>query len=200
MNTKNTNPRTQGFAILYAILVSSLVLLIGVGLYEITAREIVLSSSASQSQVAFFAADTGIECALYWDLKATENGSVGSFATSSAGITLTASALPCAGTSNIVANAGTWPPTYGSNGAWVSGAWPAAAPASGSTYATTTFYINVDTITPSTYNNSPACAVVAVGKSLDAGGNQRTYITSDGYNTCDINNPRRVDRLLTVHY
>lgn len=57
----------RGFTILFAVLTSSLLLAIGITIFNITYRELLLSSSARDSQFAIYAADTGVECALYWD-------------------------------------------------------------------------------------------------------------------------------------
>lgn len=75
----------RGFTIFFAALVTSLALAIGLAIYDLTVRELNLSATASQSQYAIYAADTGAECALYWDTKCTLSGcTVGSaFATSS---------------------------------------------------------------------------------------------------------------------
>lgn len=58
----------KGFVILFSILVSSLILLISAGIFSVVQKEVVLSSSARESQRAFYAADSGLECALYSDL------------------------------------------------------------------------------------------------------------------------------------
>ena len=60
---------TRGFTLLYAVLMSSLLLTIGLGIFNITIKELLLSSAGRESQFAFYAADTGAECALYWDFK-----------------------------------------------------------------------------------------------------------------------------------
>lgn len=75
----------RGFTLLYASLMGSLLLAIGAAILNITLKELILSSAGRESQFAFFAADSGAECALYWDLK------YDSFATSSA------SSITCAG-------------------------------------------------------------------------------------------------------
>lgn len=67
----------QGFVILFAVLISSIILLIGVGMFRISIKETILSSTARESTAAFFIADAGIECALYADVKLerlTESG------------------------------------------------------------------------------------------------------------------------------
>ncbi len=52
---------------LLAVLISSILIALGSAIFDIVSKEIVLSSSGRESQFAFYAADTGIECALYWD-------------------------------------------------------------------------------------------------------------------------------------
>lgn len=59
----------RGFTTLFAVLVASLLLAIGIAIFNITYKELLLSSAARESQFAIYAADTGIECALYWDFK-----------------------------------------------------------------------------------------------------------------------------------
>jgi hypothetical protein len=59
----------KGFTLLLAVLVSSILIALGSAIFDIISKEIVLSSSGRESQFAFFAADTGVECALYWDIK-----------------------------------------------------------------------------------------------------------------------------------
>ena len=55
----------QGFVILFTILIATIILMIGLGIFSIATREIVLSSTAREAQYAFYAADAGVECALY---------------------------------------------------------------------------------------------------------------------------------------
>lgn len=57
----------RGFTILFAVLTGSLLLAIGIAIFNVTLKELLLSSAARDSQFAIYAADTGIECALYWD-------------------------------------------------------------------------------------------------------------------------------------
>jgi hypothetical protein len=76
--------RRGGFTAFFAVLVSALALAIGLSIYDLLLRELTLSQTARDSQSAIFAADTGVECALYWDNKATLlNGSPSVFGTSS---------------------------------------------------------------------------------------------------------------------
>mgnify|MGYP001559788894 CR=1 FL=1 len=73
MKTKNFR---GGFTLLFAVLISTLLLAIGVAIYNITVKQVILSAAGRDSQLAFYAADTGAECAIYWDLK---NGATSAF-------------------------------------------------------------------------------------------------------------------------
>lgn len=57
----------RGFTLLFAVLVANLILAIGIATFALTVKQVTLSSVGRESQFAFFAADSGIECALYWD-------------------------------------------------------------------------------------------------------------------------------------
>ena len=59
----------RGFTLLIAALVSSLVLALGASIFQIAQKQVTLSSLSRDSQFAFYAADTGAECALYWDFR-----------------------------------------------------------------------------------------------------------------------------------
>ncbi len=59
----------EGFVILIAVLVSSLMVSIGAFIASIAVKELALSSSGRDSQTAFYAADAALECALYQDLR-----------------------------------------------------------------------------------------------------------------------------------
>ncbi len=61
-----------GFTLLLSLIVVSAVLSVGLGVFDIVYRELILSGIGRESQKAFYAADTGIECALYWDVKRGE--------------------------------------------------------------------------------------------------------------------------------
>ena len=64
-----TTPSNRGFTILLAALVSSLVLALGISIVSIAQKQIVLSSTGKGSQFAFYAADSGAECALFFDMR-----------------------------------------------------------------------------------------------------------------------------------
>ena len=58
-----------GFTILFAVLIGALLFSMGLALAHITLKEVLLSAAGKQSDAAFFLADTGAECALYFDLR-----------------------------------------------------------------------------------------------------------------------------------
>ncbi len=59
---------TNGFAMLFTVLVMSLILTIAVGISNTTFKQTILSSLAKDSQAAFYQADSAMECALYYDI------------------------------------------------------------------------------------------------------------------------------------
>ncbi len=58
-------PKHKGFVILFTMLISTIILMIGLGIFSIATRETVLSGTSREAQYAFYAADAGVECALY---------------------------------------------------------------------------------------------------------------------------------------
>lgn len=66
MKFRNTN---RGFVLLLAALIASLSLGLGLAIVTIARKSVTLSSIGRDSQFAFYAADTGAECALYWDIR-----------------------------------------------------------------------------------------------------------------------------------
>jgi len=60
--------KNKGFVILFSMLISSLILMISAGLFNVVQKEVVLSSYSQESQRAFYAADSALECALYADV------------------------------------------------------------------------------------------------------------------------------------
>lgn len=152
-NSKYLRNKRAGFAMLYAVLVSSILLSIGLAIFNLTIKELLLSSLGRDSQFAFYAADTGTECALYWDFQAD------AFATS------TSSSIECAG--KIITGMG------------------------GAGYGVPNEF-EID------FAPEPYCTKVSVTKyELPI---KKTIIESRGYNTCDTNNPRRVERAIRVTY
>ncbi len=74
-NTKNNKSiiynkrnKERGAVLFIALTVSSLVLMIGIGMLDVMVKEMLLGSLSTQSREAFYAADSGVECAMHWDL------------------------------------------------------------------------------------------------------------------------------------
>lgn len=61
--------KNKGFTLFVAIVVMGTLLLIAAGITSLAVRQALISASGRESQQAFYAADTGIECALYWDVQ-----------------------------------------------------------------------------------------------------------------------------------
>jgi Tfp pilus assembly protein PilX len=202
---KNTGEKKTGFTLFVALIVSSMLLAVGFSLSNIILKQLIFSNSGRESQLAFYAADSGAECALYWDRKDMLGYTTyqGSFATSSA--TADTLDLLCGmgmenNTAPTTAKVGSLE-KYGDN-----------------TSATTTFY--VDYRDPNNEANHQACAKVTVSKWIDQSTGvdvERTTIDSRGYNTqfegkagfldvpgiggkCKIDNARVVERAVRLDY
>jgi hypothetical protein len=72
MNIKNIKKSKKGIALLFAVMLSMIFLTIAVGVLNIAVKELNFSTSGKNTNDAFFAADTGVECALYNDKTASE--------------------------------------------------------------------------------------------------------------------------------
>lgn len=80
--------KNRGFVILFAVTLAALLLSIALGVANIALKEIKFGTSARDTNDAFFAADSGIECALFYD-----NGVTSSFGGSGG------SSIQCSGSS-----------------------------------------------------------------------------------------------------
>lgn len=68
-HTGKVSRHSRGFTLLFASLIASLFTALGLAMFTIAQKELSLSSIGRDSQYAFYAADTGAECATYWDLR-----------------------------------------------------------------------------------------------------------------------------------
>ncbi len=165
--------KQSGFVALFAVLISSIVLTIAFGLVTIALKEILLSAAGRESQFGFYAADSGIECALYLD-------NMGKFSTS----TEPTSVMRC-NDQNIVAG-----DPFGDID------FPAIDFTSmnlpGTPTSTTLFWFGVGS------SAEKKCAKVIVSKD-----NSFTKIESFGYNICPYptaSDPRIIERAIRVTY
>ncbi len=191
---KNSSPsRKKGFTLLIAVLVSSVFLSLASTIATITFKQIILSSIGKDSQLAFYAADAGMECALYWDLK---------FSDSSAGppIGVNGSAFPVANNDDGIGGAGE---VFCNEQDIVVG--------NGSSYNFAWSLVGIDGVTQTEDGNedyrrfgislgtqeSDPCVVVEVRKKKT--GTPQTVITSHGYNTCNPS-ARQIERALEATF
>lgn len=65
--TQSTTAGSKGFAMLFTVLIVSLILSIAISISNLTLKQAVLSNLAKDSQIAFYQADTAVECGLYMD-------------------------------------------------------------------------------------------------------------------------------------
>ncbi len=90
----------SGFVILFAVVFSSILLAVGLGVANVALKEINFSTSAKSSNDSFLAADNGVECALMNDKMTTS-----AFTATSTGVNcLGSSIIPFTQTSVIIGN------------------------------------------------------------------------------------------------
>lgn len=206
IHVTNTHIKKTGFTLFVALVVSSMLLAVGFSLSNIILKQLIFSSSGKESQLAFYAADSGAECALFWDRKDMLGYTTyeGAFATS----TDTADTLDIMCGMGMADESGEATAKVGSFEKY------------GDNFsATTTFY--VDYRDPNNVQGHKACAKVTVSKWQDMSTGvaiERTSIDSRGYNApfkglvgffdspvsdagkCDLNNPRVVERAVRLDY
>lgn len=85
--------QSSGFALLITLIVVSVVVSIGLTLLDLTIKQIRLSSGSKDSEIAFHAANAGVECARYWRRVEQDDFETGATAT-----------LGCFGQANINVN------------------------------------------------------------------------------------------------
>ncbi len=160
-NNPQQNSKERGVTLYVAIIITTTLLLVSSAIANVTLKQVKLASINRDSHLAFFAADSGAECALYWDVKAAGGGSAFS--------TTTATTISCNADENNPENENM---VVGGD-------------------ETSTFRI--------LFKPEPYCADVTVVKTYN-GGVLETHIESRGYNSCDVNNPRRVERAVQADY
>jgi hypothetical protein len=179
-----------------------MVLAVGASIINIALKQVILSGAGRESQFAFYAANTGLECALYWDLTGagTVEGStdfeyVFPPAGQAGSRTNSVGALDCSGTNiatGISSHAQEYTTRIGTEGA---GGWIFS-----NNGDTTVFRIAIS----SNGLDTPEvlyCAEVTVEKTIRGDGDHYTRITSQGLNTCDPDNDNRaVQRGIVLEY
>ena len=171
--------KRAGMTLFIAVVIMSILLFISFAVINIAITGTIFASLGRDSQYAFYAADAGIECALYWDTK---------FDPSKFDPSADGSPINCAGTSISTDTQSV--PTNPPQSSIIGGDKAINNPISPNT---SIFYFDLN----QGLNTVPYCAIVTVTKDSVLG---TTHIYSKGYNTCDTSNPRRVERGLEVNY
>lgn len=175
MNKEIKNKKwDNGFVLFFSLIISTIVLSIISGIILIAYKELIISSTGRESQKAFYSADTGVECALYWDVKHPLPGYEEMSVFPSSMDSTIPPAIPdgCSGNDLVISSI--------------------LIPAPTGTAATSTFSMDIA--------SSGVCVDVFVSKYIDALGSEKTKIDSHGYNTCDTGSTRRVERGIRVTY
>ena len=172
--------KQTGFTLLAAIITTSMLLIISFVVANVALKQLALSYSSEESQYSFYNADSGTECAIFWDLKNT--GVVSSFATT------TADTIFCNGQSISVASPVVHTTPFPPGTATLVGGGGNANP-------TSIFELDFP----------KGCAIVKVTKSYPPqvpynGQVLLTQINSYGYNTCDTSAIRRFERGVSITY
>lgn len=182
--------KEKGFALLFAVLVSTLVVSIGASIISIALRQTILSGTSRESQYAFYGANTVLECAFYWDITGVASSTGAVFpSVDDTPLDIADQDLVTCGGGNIITG----------NGFTTVKPWEVTT-SSGQT--TTTFYMELKDVSSPLVNSTAArCAQATVTKTTDSStGQVTTRIDAKGYNTCDLNNPRVVERGLVQEY
>lgn len=172
--------KEKGFTLLFAVLLAVLVLAVGASVINIAMKQVILTGIGRESQFAFYAANTGVECALYWDYRDERV-----FATSTLSTPYNKSDDYI---SNIVCGAQSIYMTYEGADANIY-----VSDESGVDKGVSRFTIKF--ADPIQY-----CSIVTVTKEKIGDDPMTTTIESRGYNTCDKGNPRRIERGLQLSY
>lgn len=151
--TKRKTNASRGIAIYIAVTITAALILVSISIVNIALKQISISGSGRDSQNAFYAADSGAECAIFWDVRNPVNPGTSAFD-------------PLA-VQDIECNSNTISVTHNS--------------------ATSTFTM---LFTPQSF-----CSKVTVVKNGGA-----TKVEARGYNTCDVNNTRRLERAIEINY
>lgn len=178
--------KNKGFTLLFASLIVSLVLSISLAIAHISLSQIILSSAGKESQKAFYNADSGLECAMYYEYNEQRTDGTPFFATST--VSNPPAGLACAGITAVKIS------TIKGTGA--------------NATTTTSFSINPPTFSDPTLGGPWTCLVdepsfeVKVSKTSNVTypGAVNVLIEARGYNTCDDTNPKRVERGLYTRF
>lgn len=171
--------QSNGYTLLFAVLVASLVLGVAAFIIDISRKQFILSSLARDSLYSFYAADSGVQCALA--------DGIDNIATTSS-----AQSISCDGIStNLTFAPVSTPSGFGFN----------------STDQVYSFSVPIFLELPATSGDTnPSCVSLEVWRGYDSSENMLTVMQSRGYNTCaetgsvwgPVFSPETVERALQV--
>lgn len=158
INYKDTN----GFALIFTILIVSVISIVSSGLINSSFKQKILSSLAKDSQIAFYQADTAGDCALYGELIASQED-LSLF-------TIKDNTWTCGGYKLTI------DPVEDGSGS---------------------YRLSL----PELSNSMEPCIDIRVIKTPSGTpGSYDTLISAKGYNICNKNNPRTVEREIQINY
>lgn len=174
---KDNIKKNKGFIILISVIVVSVILTLSIGILNITLRELILANIEKESLKAFYAADAGVDCVFHHDVLSPNTYS--SPLSPSSKWPLDGTTVDCMGASLHVG-------PYGTAG-----------------YTDTGYTIVGDehvTYLGNIAIGNGTCATVLIRKKRETAFEESTVIEARGYNTCDTNHPRRVERALRLSW
>jgi len=152
----------KGYALLFAVVTISIIMVIAFGISSATNKQLILSSLARNSQTAFYQSDLATECGLYYDWKSNAFMEHQVDGIDEERI----SEFNCGGQDMIV--------TYSNDGYTISAE-------------------------PSDSESSDPCFRLEFEKE-ESGNTTSTVMKASGYNICNVNNTRTVERTIEVSY
>jgi hypothetical protein len=182
----------RGISLVIAVLIGFTSILIGFAVANLALKEVILSGSVRDSEIAFYAANSGIECGLFEDLRSLafdpEDIPIGPLNCNNQSVAITFNVLLSDGSDPFcIGDFDDRGQQHISLGCWE---------------------LTTDNISLEEGNNDAPCFNLRVVKekfSTDDGlGGVFTYFTtaleSRGHNTCNVNTTRRLERAIRALY
>ncbi|MCX6703129.1 MAG: hypothetical protein NTV02_00345 [Candidatus Zambryskibacteria bacterium] len=69
----------KGYALFTAIILTGILVLIAYGTANLSIKQLLLTVNSADSHTTFYVADSGIECAMFWDIKNPNNPTISAF-------------------------------------------------------------------------------------------------------------------------
>jgi len=157
----NFQKNRQGFALLIAVILATIILTTGLSIANTALKEIILAATVRSSLSSFYIADGGAECALYWD--------------------------------NIRGN-------FDKQSAFIEGSKQVQIECGGYVVRPNPTGSSVNFWLQDPDNLSLPCTNIDISTSPGDEDSEKVFLDSWGFNTCDINNSKRVDRAIEVKY